>query len=125
MKRKSCRGQLATSTGWVGTLATSIEESPKREKMAIAQWTEHKAPSGQSYYYDRVSGKSVWEKPVAFALAAGGYNPGVSQEIQQVGGGVSQGIQQVGGVSQGTQEIPMKKKPKTQNQQAGMAQGYL
>lgn len=37
--------------------------------MAIAQWTEHKAPSGQSYYYDRVSGKSVWEKPVAFALA--------------------------------------------------------
>jgi hypothetical protein len=49
---------------------------------------------------------------------------GVSQGIQQVGG-VSQGIQQVGGVSQGTQEIPMNKKPKTQNQQAGMAQGYL
>ena len=49
---------------------------------------------------------------------------GVSQGIQQVGG-VSQGIQQVGGVSQGTQEITMNKKPKTQNQQAGMAQGYL
>ena len=48
---------------------------------------------------------------------------GVVQEIQQVGGGGE--IQQVGGVSQGTQEIPRKKKPKTQNQQAGMAQGYL
>ena len=75
---------------------------------------------------------------------SGSRNPagrkGVVQEIQQVGGGVSQGIsrnptgrrrkssqgiQQVGGVSQGTQEIPRKKKPKTQNQQAGMAQGYL
>ena len=52
-------------------------------------------------------------------------NEGVSQGIQQVGGGVVQEIQQVGGVSQGTQEIPRKKKPKTQNQQAGMAQGYL
>ena len=36
----------------------------------------------------------------------------VSQEIQQVGGGVVQEIQQVGGVSQGIQQV-------------GMAQGYL
>jgi hypothetical protein len=39
---------------------------------------------------------------------------------------VSQGIQQVGGgVSQGIQAIPMKKKSKMQIKQVGMAKGYL
>ena len=34
-----------------------------------AVWTEHTAPSGHKYYYDRVSGSSVWEKPAGFATA--------------------------------------------------------
>jgi len=110
---------------------------------------------------DITDARNEAENAIAAAVATGGYNPytiqeikmvtknegvsqgiqqvgggvvqeiqqvggGVVQEIQQVGGGVVQEIQQVGGgVSQGTQEIPRKKKPKTQNQQAGMAQGYL
>ena len=31
-----------------------------------ASWTEHKAPSGRTYYFDRVSGKSTWERPAEF-----------------------------------------------------------
>lgn len=28
-----------------------------------AEWTEHKAPDGRSYYYHAKKGESVWEKP--------------------------------------------------------------
>lgn len=28
-----------------------------------AEWTEHKAPDGRSYYYNAKAGESVWEKP--------------------------------------------------------------
>lgn len=37
--------------------------------MGTAQWSEHKAPSGRSYYFDRVSGRSVWERPAGFGTA--------------------------------------------------------
>lgn len=30
-----------------------------------AEWTEHKAPDGRSYYYNAKAGESVWEKPQA------------------------------------------------------------
>jgi hypothetical protein len=95
------------------------------------------------------------ENAIAAAVATGGYNPyditkskmGMKkqlsgqtvQEIQQVGGGVSQGIQQIpkkkgvvqeiqqvgGGVSQGIQQIPKKKGVVQEIQQVGMARGFL
>lgn len=30
-----------------------------------AEWTEHKAPDGRSYFYNAKAGESVWEKPQA------------------------------------------------------------
>jgi hypothetical protein len=30
---------------------------------SAAEWTEHKAPDGRSYYYNAKAGESVWEKP--------------------------------------------------------------
>lgn len=30
-------------------------------------WTEHTAPDGRKYYFNKASGKSVWEKPLADA----------------------------------------------------------
>jgi hypothetical protein len=35
----------------------------------MASWSEHQSSSGRKYYYDRVSGRSVWERPVGFASA--------------------------------------------------------
>lgn len=28
-----------------------------------AEWTEHKAPDGRTYYYNNVTKQSLWEKP--------------------------------------------------------------
>ena len=28
-------------------------------------WTEHTAPDGRKYFFNKASGKSVWEKPPA------------------------------------------------------------
>ena len=30
-----------------------------------AEWTEHKAPDGRSYYHNSKTQESVWEKPQA------------------------------------------------------------
>ena len=35
----------------------------------MALWTEHKAPDGRSYYYDRSSGTSRWTRPDGFRTA--------------------------------------------------------
>ena len=32
-------------------------------------WTEHTAPDGRKYYFNKASGKSVWEKPLADSAA--------------------------------------------------------
>ena len=32
-------------------------------------WTEHTSESGKLFYYDRISGKSQWDKPAGFGLA--------------------------------------------------------
>lgn len=29
-------------------------------------WTEHTAANGKTYYYDRISGKSQWQRPISF-----------------------------------------------------------
>lgn len=31
---------------------------------ASSDWAEHKAPDGRTYYYNRVTKKSMWEKPL-------------------------------------------------------------
>ena len=33
-------------------------------------WTEHTAPDGRKYFFNKSSGKSVWEKPLAEPAAA-------------------------------------------------------
>ena len=35
----------------------------------MSSWTEHTSESGKVFYYDRISGKSQWNKPTDFGLA--------------------------------------------------------
>ena len=44
-----------------GSFGSELEEMP-----ASACWSEHTAPSGQKYYYDRLTGTSQWQRPAMF-----------------------------------------------------------
>jgi hypothetical protein len=106
-------GRASQEIQQVGGVSQGIQEIPTKDRQVSQEIQQ--VGGGVVQEIQQVGGGVVQE-----IQQVGG---GVVQEIQQVGGGGE--IQQVGGVSQGTQEIPRKKKPKTQNQQAGMAQGYL
>jgi len=106
-------GRASQEIQQVGGVSQGIQDIPTKDRQVSQEIQQ--VGGGVVQEIQQVGGGVVQE-----IQQVGG---GVVQEIQQVGGGGE--IQQVGGVSQGTQEIPRKKKPKTQNQQAGMAQGYL
>jgi transcription elongation regulator 1 len=46
------------------TVITHFQIDPEIVARA-AEWTEHKAPDGRSYFYNNKLGESVWEKPPA------------------------------------------------------------
>jgi len=43
--------------------------TPQQPAAATGQlapgWTEHTAPDGRKYYYNKATGKSLWDKPLA------------------------------------------------------------
>ncbi|KNC46939.1 uncharacterized protein AMSG_03372 [Thecamonas trahens ATCC 50062] len=59
---------LATTTSASATAAAAAASS---EPPLAPGWEEHKAPSGQSYYYNPSTKESVWVRPVAKTAAAG------------------------------------------------------
>ena len=46
------------------TQVPSADAEPK----VPSSWTEHTASDGRTFYYDRISSKSTWEKPAGYAL---------------------------------------------------------
>lgn len=49
-------------TQWLAIKKDDDEVDPNLVARA-AEWSEHKAPDGRSYYYNATKNESVWEKP--------------------------------------------------------------
>ena len=57
-----------------GAPSSSLSDNELDPSLVVraADWTEHKAPDGKSYYYNAKTQESVWEKPQPLKDLEGG-----------------------------------------------------